>query len=96
MIVIPLRLLDAPQGFRWVLVGLECVTEAVFIEKNAAFGRGSGTQREFAMKASVCSMKTLRIETARCELPYASFPAPHAAHRNDYQPLNIQPLGCLS
>ena len=50
------------------MVGLESVTAGLFIEKKAALGSWSGTQREFAMKASVCAMKSLRIETARCEL----------------------------
>ena len=76
MIVIDLRLSDVPEGFRWVLVGLECVTDGVFIEKKTALGSQSGTQREFAMKASVCAMKTLTIVTARCQLVLREPPQP--------------------
>ena len=71
-----MTLWDAPEGFRWVMVGLESVTDAVFIEKKAAFGSRSVTQREFAMKASVCAMKTLTIVTARCELVLREPPQP--------------------
>ena len=88
MIVIDLRLSDAPEGFRWVMVGLESVTAAVFIEKKAALGSWSGTQREFAMKASVCAMKSLTIVSARCELVLREPSQPCPLHTR----VNIHPL----
>ena len=88
------------------MVGLESVTVALFIEKKAALGSWSGTQREFAMKASVCAMKSLRIVTASArggDIKYnilvlrEPFPSPaRAADKSDDSPPLIQPLGCLS
>ena len=37
-------------------------------------------------------MKAVRIETARCELPYASSSRPHAANSSDIAPLLSQPF----
>ena len=50
---------------------------------------------ECGVKARECALKTPPVMTARSELPYASFPAPPAAHKSDNSPPGHPAVGLL-
>ena len=68
------------------------VTVQGFNEKEAFLASWPTCLAWYGLKPSEFAMKPLTIETARCDLPYASSSRPHAANSSDFAPLPFQPF----
>ena len=68
------------------------VTVHAFIEKEAFLASWPTCLAWYGLKAAESAMKAVRIETARCELPYASSSRPHRENSHEEAPLLLQPF----
>ena len=65
---------------------------SAFLQKEAFLPSWPTCLAWYGLKAAESAMKAVRIETARCELPYASSSSPHSANSHVFAPLPFQPF----